>query len=241
MPADCRKSNVRALIGRGDKSDRRPGRGASWHPPLWGAADNSAIVITFDENDKEERSGQDQGCCGNDPGSAANSGGGRIPTIVITNHGPRGVIDDTPYNHYSLLRTTEAAFGIAEYLGHAADEGKGVVTMAPLFAVELLMRSWPTRARKRSRIEVIPMIDVMMFLLVFFVLISLNALPALGLRVALPYSSKPAHLEMTRRVTLTLTAGRRGISRWRKDQPRRSHRAAAAAGTRRQTHGDHLR
>lgn len=68
------------------------------------------------------------------------------------------------------------------------------------------MRSWPTRARKAARIEIIPMIDVMMFLLVFFVLISLNALPALGLRVALPYAANPAHLEVTRRVTLTLTA-----------------------------------
>ena len=50
------------------------------------------------------------------------------------------------------------------------------------------------------------MIDVMMFLLVFFVLISLNALPALGLRVALPYAANPAHLDIMRRVTLTLTA-----------------------------------
>ena len=68
------------------------------------------------------------------------------------------------------------------------------------------MRSWPTPARRKSRIEIIPMIDVMMFLLVFFVLISLNALPALGLRVALPYAANPTHLEVTRRVTLTLTA-----------------------------------
>jgi biopolymer transport protein ExbD len=68
------------------------------------------------------------------------------------------------------------------------------------------MRSWPTRTRRSSRIEIIPMIDVMMFLLVFFVLISLNVLPALGLRVALPYASNPTHLEVTRRVTLTLTA-----------------------------------
>jgi biopolymer transport protein ExbD len=50
------------------------------------------------------------------------------------------------------------------------------------------------------------MIDVMMFLLVFFVLISLNALPALGLRVALPYASHAAHLDLPRRVTLTLSA-----------------------------------
>ncbi len=68
------------------------------------------------------------------------------------------------------------------------------------------MRTWPPRTRKAARIEIIPMIDVMMFLLVFFVLISLNALPALGLRVALPYAANPAHLESTRRVTVTLTA-----------------------------------
>ena len=34
--------------------------------------------------------------------------------------------------------------------------------------------------RKAARIEIIPMIDVMMFLLVFFVLISLNSLPSEG-------------------------------------------------------------
>jgi phospholipase C len=134
VPADCQKTNMRALITRGDRVIgelvTRVMDSAVWQSP-----DNAAIVITFDENDKEERRGPDQGCCGNDPGSAANSGGGRIPTVVITNHGPRGVVDDTPYNHYSLLRTTEAVFGISEYLGHAADEHSGVVMMAPLFAV----------------------------------------------------------------------------------------------------------
>jgi biopolymer transport protein ExbD len=59
---------------------------------------------------------------------------------------------------------------------------------------------------KKPRIEIIPMIDVMMFLLVFFVLISINALPALGLRVVLPYASNAAHLDIPRRVTLTLAA-----------------------------------
>lgn len=68
------------------------------------------------------------------------------------------------------------------------------------------MRTWPARARKAARIEIIPMIDVMMFLLVFFVLISLNALPALGLRVALPHSANPTHLALDRRVIITLTA-----------------------------------
>jgi biopolymer transport protein ExbD len=68
------------------------------------------------------------------------------------------------------------------------------------------MRTWPVRARKAPRIEIIPMIDVMMFLLVFFVLISLNALPALGLRIALPHASNAARLDLPRRITLTLTA-----------------------------------
>jgi phosphatidylinositol-3-phosphatase len=134
VPEDCRSSNPAALIARGDRviGDLVQRIMSS---PVWRTPDNTAIVITFDENDKEERSGADQGCCGTQPGSAANFGGGRIPTIVITNHGPRGVLDDTPYNHYSLLRTTEAAFGIDHYLGRAADERDGVVAMAPLFAV----------------------------------------------------------------------------------------------------------
>jgi biopolymer transport protein ExbD len=68
------------------------------------------------------------------------------------------------------------------------------------------MRTWPSRPRDRPRIEIIPMIDVMMFLLVFFVLISLNALPSRGLKVALPYAADAAHLDVPKRVTLTLAA-----------------------------------
>jgi biopolymer transport protein ExbD len=66
------------------------------------------------------------------------------------------------------------------------------------------MRTWPVRPRKSPRIEIIPMIDVMMFLLVFFVLISLNALPSRGLKVALPYAADATHLDVPKRVTLTL-------------------------------------
>ena len=68
------------------------------------------------------------------------------------------------------------------------------------------MRSWPARPRKAPRIEIIPMIDVMMFLLVFFVLISLNSLPSRGLKVALPYAADAAHLDIPKRVTVTLAA-----------------------------------
>ena len=133
-PEDCRKSNVEGLIRRGDKIvgelvDK------IMHSRVWSAPTNTAIVITFDENGKAERGGGPQGCCGYDSKSAANFGGGRIPTIVITNHGVGGVTDATPYNHYSLLRTTEMAFGIDEHLRNAGNTAAGVVDMAPLFAV----------------------------------------------------------------------------------------------------------
>jgi phospholipase C len=133
-PEDCRKSNTPGLIKRGD---RVVGELVEkiMQSSVWRKRENVAIVITFDENGKAERNGGPQGCCGYDPSSPANFGGGRIPTIVISNHGVRGVSDPTPYNHYSLLRTTESAFGIDEHLGHAADRAAGVVDMAPLFAI----------------------------------------------------------------------------------------------------------
>jgi phosphatidylinositol-3-phosphatase len=103
---------------------------------LWSASQNSAIIITFDEDNNPLQKPKPQGCCGFDPKSAANFGGGHIATIVITNHGPRGVVDDTAYNHYSLLRTTEDAFGISEYLNYAGDTAQGVKSMTPLFTVK---------------------------------------------------------------------------------------------------------
>ena len=96
--------------------------------PAWRSKANLAIVITFDEGDPSAT----DGCCG----KPAHGGNGHIPTVVITNHGPRGVRDETPYSHYSLLRTLEDAFGISERLGHSGDDEAGVRPMTPLFAVE---------------------------------------------------------------------------------------------------------
>lgn len=133
-PPDCLYSNLDGLIARGDRIiDGLVQKIIA--SPLWQAPANAAIVITFDEDDMDERHSAHQGCCGYEPHSKANFGGGHIPTIVITNHGVHHLVDATAYNHYSLLRTTEAAFGMDEYLGHAADESLGVVTMTPLFAV----------------------------------------------------------------------------------------------------------
>jgi hypothetical protein len=129
-PPDCQVRNDNGRIARGDKliGDLV---GKIQSSAIWIGDANVAIVITFDE-DNGRKAGP-QGCCGHDPSSAANFGGGHVPTVVITNHGPRGAVDDTPYNHYSLLRTVEEALGIAEYLGHAKDAALGVKPMTRLF------------------------------------------------------------------------------------------------------------
>jgi biopolymer transport protein ExbD len=50
------------------------------------------------------------------------------------------------------------------------------------------------------------MIDVMMFLLVFFVLISINVIPALGLKMKLPQSSQAREDHPPKRVILGISA-----------------------------------
>ncbi len=67
------------------------------------------------------------------------------------------------------------------------------------------MRRFPDTQSKKTRIEIIPMIDVMMFLLVFFVLISINVIPALGLKTKLPVSSTATDERPLQKVIVTLT------------------------------------
>jgi biopolymer transport protein ExbD len=66
------------------------------------------------------------------------------------------------------------------------------------------MKRFAETTRKKSRIEIIPMIDVMMFLLVFFVLISLNVIPALGLKTKLPTSTSATQENPPKRIIVTL-------------------------------------
>jgi hypothetical protein len=84
------------------------------------ARGNNAIAIVYDEGD------DDAGCCGQA------SGGGQVSAVVVTSHGPRGLSDPAPYNHYSLLKTIQTNFGLA-CLAHSCDPQ--VATMNPLFAV----------------------------------------------------------------------------------------------------------
>ena len=125
-PPDCAKGDD-GLVRRGDATAGEIVSSIQ-ASPIWKTG-NTAIVITWDEDGKADRiPGSKQACCVVD---TANPGGGHIPTIVITNHGPRGVSDPTDYDHYSLLRTIEDAFGL-EHLRHAADAS--VSPMTPLFS-----------------------------------------------------------------------------------------------------------
>ncbi len=127
VPPDCTKENEQGRIARGDAvagalvSDITSS-------PVWIRPGNAALVIITDEGGHHPIPGDPAACCGAEPG-------GHGLAIVVTNHGPRGVVDSTPYNHYSLLRTVEDAFGIADHLRHAGDTDKGVVGMAPLFVL----------------------------------------------------------------------------------------------------------
>lgn len=131
VPESCTFDHLSDLIGRGDTMVKSLYTSIT-HSALWHAKGNSAIVITFDEDDGSGR----QGCCGVTPEASSNFGGGHIATIVITNHHHRHIVDNTPYNHYSLLRTIEDAFGIHTYLGLANASEKGVKPMYPLFALQ---------------------------------------------------------------------------------------------------------
>jgi hypothetical protein len=74
----------------------------------WQAGRN-AIIITFDE------------------GTTATS---QVATIVITNHGPRGLTDNTSYNHYSLLASLQRTFGLGCLLNSC-----NAAPMTPLFDI----------------------------------------------------------------------------------------------------------
>jgi len=74
------------------------------------------IILTWDEGQGNHS------CCGL-PAEA----GGRVATVLISPLVKNGFQDDTPYTHYSLLKTIEAAWGLP-YLGRAADENNAVIT-----------------------------------------------------------------------------------------------------------------
>ena len=104
--------------------------------PAW--AENSLLIITFDEAD----GGDASACCNEMPGlNVVTAGGGRTGALLISRFIQPGTVNDTPYNHYSLLRSIEDIFALP-HLGFAAQPG-----LKP-FAADVYNAPWtPMRGR----------------------------------------------------------------------------------------------
>jgi hypothetical protein len=112
---------------------KRPGGLASvdeflkqWVPQITGSpafADGGALIITWDEGSVGPNTSEN--CCGEQAGyntampGVFGPGGGRTGTVVISPFTVPGSVNETPYNHYALLRSEENLFGLS-YLGYAA-------------------------------------------------------------------------------------------------------------------------
>jgi hypothetical protein len=62
-----------------------------------------------------------QSCCG-----LPEEAGGRVPVVIYSPLAKNGFEDDTPYTHYSLLKTISQAWGLL-YLGHAAEDNNALI------------------------------------------------------------------------------------------------------------------
>ena len=93
------------LIAQGDAAVQKLVEGIK-ASPAWNRGRN-VIIVTWDENDYS---------------NAAN----RVVLLVETSYAANGRKSQTPYDHYSLLRTLEAGFGLS-CLNHACDKTSKVM------------------------------------------------------------------------------------------------------------------
>jgi len=100
------------------------------------------LIITFDEADGVGREGSGA-CCGEQPLPGARyapgfngPGGGRVGAVLLSPFVKPGTTSSTPYNHYALLRTIEALFGLRP-LGYAA------AASVPVFGADVFSGAAP--------------------------------------------------------------------------------------------------
>jgi hypothetical protein len=88
---------------------------------------DGVLIVTFDEAESGSPTGAGA-CCGEVAGPNSpmpgiyGPGGGRVGAVVISQFTAPGTVNDTPYNHYSLLRSLEDIWGL-DHLGFAAADG----------------------------------------------------------------------------------------------------------------------
>lgn len=86
--------------------------------------DDGLIIVTFDESGSADASA----CCNEPTGPNTDSpgthgpGGGRTGAVLLSRFIAGGTVSDTPYNHYSMLRSVEDLFRLP-HLGYAGTAG----------------------------------------------------------------------------------------------------------------------
>lgn len=99
-------------------------------PTILGSAayhDDGAVFITFDEASNTDEGG----CCATGILADGTNGGGRVGLVMLSDKANVNHATDAFYDHNSLLRTVEDAFGISEHLNNAGSDK--VRSMADLF------------------------------------------------------------------------------------------------------------
>jgi hypothetical protein len=124
------------------------------------------IVVTFDEAESGPGDHADSSACCNQPqfpntpnngGPTSGPGGGRIGAVILSPFVKPGTRNETPYNHFSLLRSVEDIFGV-NHLGYAAQAGLKpfggeVFNVGPPRLRRLAVRPARLRPRKRTKIS----------------------------------------------------------------------------------------
>ena len=102
---------------------------------------NGLLIITFDESETSDASS----CCGEIPGPGSplpgifGMGGGDVGAVLLSPCIAPGTVSQTPYNHYTMLRSVEDLFGLS-HLGYAGLSGE------QSFGSDVFTRSCPLAA-----------------------------------------------------------------------------------------------
>jgi hypothetical protein len=107
-----------------------------WVPRILGSPAfrrDGLLIVTFDEAEAAPPETPDSSaCCNqtqflntpNNGGPWPGMGGGRVGAVLLSPFIKPGSVNDTPYNHFSLLRSVEDLFGL-DHLGYAESPDPG--------------------------------------------------------------------------------------------------------------------
>jgi len=102
-----------------------------WVPMILGSRAfqrDGLLMVIFDEGEISGSGADSSACCNEQSGPNTASpgifgpGGGRVGAVLISKWIRPGSVNDTPYNHYSLLRSVEDLFRL-DHLGYAGQVG----------------------------------------------------------------------------------------------------------------------